>query len=236
MENGDAGMMSGLGGMLGIGMAFCFFAVGFALTAFLLVGLWKMFVKAGQPGWAALVPVYNLYVLVQLVGLPVHWFYYLVILNLVGGLQPSLSLFTSIGSIVLSFYVVRLLLRAYGQTADTVNVIISLFVPVILTYRAGFGSAQYLGPQSLHDVPNLPWISNMSSTPPAALPPASPPAGGYIPTLSSNVPNDTATDNTPLVDNQPLNVPPVSGGPTDPGVDMGSVPQMGSGNNKDQQQ
>lgn len=233
MENGDAGMM---GGVLAIGMALCFFAIGFALLAFLLVGLWKMFVKAGQPGWAALVPFYNVYVLVQLVGLPVHWFYYFVILAAVGTVLPFLAMFTSIGSLVLSFYVARLLHRSFGQNDDTISVIITLFFPVILTYRAGFGSAQYLGPQSLHDVPNLPWISNMSSTPPAALPPASPPAGSYIPTLSSNVPNDTATDNTPLVDNQPLNVPPVSGGPTDPGVDMGSLPQMGSGNNKDQQQ
>lgn len=232
MENGDAGM---IGGMLAIGLALCFFAIGFALTAFLLVGLWKMFVKAGQPGWAALVPVYNLYVLLQIVGLPIHWFYYFVILSLVSVVIPPLGMFTSIGSLVLSFYVVRLLLRAYGQSAETINVIINLFVPFILTYRAGFGPAQYLGPQSLDDVPNLPWISNMPATPPVQ-PPSAPPTGSAIPTLSSNISDEMTIDNKPLVDNQPVNVPPVSGGPTDPGVDMGSIPQMGSGNTKDQQQ
>lgn len=229
MENGDAGM---IGGMIALGISFCFFAVGFALLAFLLVGLWKMFVKAGQPGWAALVPFYNVYIMVQLVGLPIHWFYYFVILAAVGTFLPFLAMFTSIGSLVLSFYVARLLHRAYGQNDDTISIIITLFLPFILTYRAGFGPAQYLGPQSLHDVPNLPWLnSDLNSTFRASPPPPPPPAGNYIPTLSSNVPSET-----PLVDNQPVNVPPVSGGPTDPGVDMGSLPQMGSGDNKNQQQ
>jgi hypothetical protein len=224
MEENGAGMM---GGILG-GTLLCMFAIGFALTVFLLAGLWKMFVKAGQPGWAALVPFYNVYVLVQIVGLPVVWFYYYVILIAVGTVLSFLAFFTSVGLLVLSYYMVRMIHRAYGQNDDSVSVIISLFVPIVLTYRAGFGPAQYLGPQSMHDMPNLPWIDSMPARP-TAPPPPPPPTGSYIPTLSSNQPNET-----PLVDAQPVNMPPVSGGPTDPGVDMGSLPQMG--NNKDQQQ
>jgi hypothetical protein len=224
MEENGAGMM---GAVLG-GTLLCMFVIGFALTVFLLAGLWKMFVKAGQPGWAALVPFYNVYVLVQIVGLPVVWFYYYVILIAVGTVLSFLAFFTSIGLLVLSYYMVRMIHRAYGQNDDSVSVIISLFVPIILTYRAGFGPAQYLGPQSMHEMPNLPWIDSMPARP-TAPPPPPPPTGNYIPTLSSNQPNET-----PLVDAQPVNVPPVSGGPTDPGVDMGSLPQMG--NNKDQQQ
>ncbi|QJW95779.1 DUF5684 domain-containing protein [Frigoriglobus tundricola] len=36
------------------------------LTFFLVIvaGAWKVFVKAGQPGWASIVPVYNQYVFV----------------------------------------------------------------------------------------------------------------------------------------------------------------------------
>lgn len=47
----------------------------FALIIFMIVSLWKVFEKAGQPGWAAIVPVYNLYVLVTGVArLEILWF------------------------------------------------------------------------------------------------------------------------------------------------------------------
>lgn len=234
MENTDAGM---LGGVIALGVVFCMFAIGFAVVAFTLAGLWKMFVKAGQPGWASLVPFYNLYLMVQIVGLPVVWFYYFIILTVVGSVLPVVVFFTSIGTLVLSYYLVRMLHRAYGLNADTVNVIISMFLPFILTYRAGFGPTKYLGPQSVHDVPNLPWLSNASQSNTVQSPPQSQYAeGSAIPTLSTSQPTETSFQptETPLVNNQPTNVPPVSGGPTDPGVDMGSLPQMGS--NKDQQQ
>lgn len=32
-----------------------------------LVGLWKMFEKAGKPGWAAIIPIYNSYVLYEII-------------------------------------------------------------------------------------------------------------------------------------------------------------------------
>lgn len=39
-----------------------------------LAGMWKVFEKAGKPGWAAIIPFYNLYVLVEITGKPVWWF------------------------------------------------------------------------------------------------------------------------------------------------------------------
>jgi hypothetical protein len=38
-----------------------------------LVGMWKVFVKANKPGWAALVPIYNLFVLAEVGGKPSWW-------------------------------------------------------------------------------------------------------------------------------------------------------------------
>ena len=35
---------------------------------------WKIFTKAGQPGWAILVPIYNIIVLLKIVGKPAWWF------------------------------------------------------------------------------------------------------------------------------------------------------------------
>ena len=39
----------------------------------LIASLWRIFTKAGQPGWAAIVPIYNIYVLLQIVGRPGWW-------------------------------------------------------------------------------------------------------------------------------------------------------------------
>ncbi|MCE9568356.1 MAG: DUF5684 domain-containing protein [Planctomycetes bacterium] len=38
--------------------------IGGAIILAMVVGMWKVFVKAGQPGWASIVPIYNTYILV----------------------------------------------------------------------------------------------------------------------------------------------------------------------------
>jgi len=39
----------------------------------LIAGMWRVFSKAGKPGWAAIIPIYNIYVLTQIVGRPAWW-------------------------------------------------------------------------------------------------------------------------------------------------------------------
>ena len=38
-----------------------------------IVALWKLFEKAGKPGWAAIIPIYNVVVILEMVGKPVWW-------------------------------------------------------------------------------------------------------------------------------------------------------------------
>jgi hypothetical protein len=47
--------------------------IGFALSIFVIVCTWKVYTKAGRPGWAAIVPFYNTYVLLKIVGRPGWW-------------------------------------------------------------------------------------------------------------------------------------------------------------------
>src|SRR5258708_357552 len=47
------------------------FALAFVLV--MIAALWKVFTKAGQPGWAAIIPIYNLVVLLNIVGKPLWW-------------------------------------------------------------------------------------------------------------------------------------------------------------------
>lgn len=54
-------------------------AIVLILLAAVLLGLWKLFEKAGIPGWKAIVPGYNLYIIVTMVNKPWWWVFYLII-------------------------------------------------------------------------------------------------------------------------------------------------------------
>ncbi len=44
-----------------------------AICILYLAGMWKIFEKAGKPGWAAIIPIYNIIVLLQIVKKPLWW-------------------------------------------------------------------------------------------------------------------------------------------------------------------
>ena len=38
-----------------------------------IAGIWKVFDKAGKPGWASIIPIYNIIVLLEIAGKPIWW-------------------------------------------------------------------------------------------------------------------------------------------------------------------
>lgn len=97
-----------------------------ALVALMLIATWKIFVKAGRPGWNALVPVYCNVVMLEFLQLPL----WLVVL-----------MFMPVVSIAVWILVSFRLARAFGKGAwFTVGLI---FLPFIFYPILGFGSAQY---------------------------------------------------------------------------------------------
>ena len=44
-----------------------------AIAVVMVVSLWKVFEKAGKPGWAVLIPIYNLIVMLDIVKRPTWW-------------------------------------------------------------------------------------------------------------------------------------------------------------------
>ena len=62
MEAGD-GSEIGIVGML----------IGLAFIVLMIASIWKVFTKAGQPGWAAIIPIYNVIVLLKIIGKPWWW-------------------------------------------------------------------------------------------------------------------------------------------------------------------
>lgn len=41
-----------------------------AVSILMIIAMWRIFTKAGKPGWASLVPIYNMVVMMQIVGRP----------------------------------------------------------------------------------------------------------------------------------------------------------------------
>jgi hypothetical protein len=122
MREIDPATMQQAAGM-GVG-AMVFMAV---LWLFLIVALWKVYTKAGQPGWAVLIPIYNFIVLLQIVRKPLWW--------LVMCLIPLVN-------IIFMILVYVELAKAFGKGGGFAAGLIFLgpiFIPIL-----GFGGAQYV--------------------------------------------------------------------------------------------
>lgn len=91
--------------------------------------VWKIFQKAGQPGWAAIIPIYNAIVWLRVVGRPWWWLFLFLV--------PGVNL-------VLLIIAVLDLARSFGKGSGFAVGLILLsliFLPIL-----GLGDARYLGP------------------------------------------------------------------------------------------
>src|SRR5262245_3829647 len=73
--------------------------ISLVILALVIVGGWRVFTKAGQPGWAFIIPIYNVIVLLRIVGRPVWWIVLLLIpvVNLIILILVEIDLAKSFG-------------------------------------------------------------------------------------------------------------------------------------------
>ena len=102
---------------------------GLLVALLLIVAMWKVFTKAGQPGWASIIPIYNLYIWCKIVGRPWWWILLMLIpfVNFIVCIILCIDLAKSFGKGV-----------GFGIGLALLGII---FFPIL-----GFGSAQYQGP------------------------------------------------------------------------------------------
>jgi uncharacterized membrane protein YhaH (DUF805 family) len=62
-----------VGGAAAAGIGIGFMVVWLAIVVLMIAGMWKVFEKAGKPGWAAIIPIYNIIVLLEIAGKPAWW-------------------------------------------------------------------------------------------------------------------------------------------------------------------
>jgi hypothetical protein len=100
-----------------------------ALLVFAIIAAFKVYEKAGQPGWAAIVPFYNTYVLLKIVGRPGWWL---------------ALMFIPVVNLVILIIVFVDLAKAFGKGGGFATLLILL--PLVGMPLLAFGDAVYRGP------------------------------------------------------------------------------------------
>ena len=150
---GFVGQYSSSGGSGGVAGLIVLYVI---LYVVYVAALWRVLTKAGQPGWAAIIPIYNWYIVLKIVGRPGWWLllYLIPIVNVVVHIVVLVDLSHSFG--LSGWFAVGLLLLGI------------IFVPIL-----GFGDSRYLGPAAgrgqLSETPTY------QPAPPSGEPPVPPP-------------------------------------------------------------
>lgn len=99
-----------------------------AISVLIIIAEWRIYEKSGKPGWAVLIPFYNFYVLLKIVGKPGWWLIWY---------------FIPIANIVVGIWTTNLLSKSFGKGVGfTLGLIFLSFIfyPIL-----GFGNATYKG-------------------------------------------------------------------------------------------
>lgn len=116
----DPGMAGGFGFVLLISLV---------VAVITYAGMWKAFQKAGKPGWAAIIPIYNFIVMLEIAGKPLWWI---------------ILMFIPLVNLVIAIIVTHQISLAFGQGGGMTVLLILL--PFIGWPMLGFGDSQYHGP------------------------------------------------------------------------------------------
>jgi len=115
MENGGGGSIFGA-------------LISLAFVVLMIVSVWKVFTKAGQPGWACIIPFYNVYIMLKIAGKPGWWLvlFFIPIVNIVIGIIALIGFANNFG-------------KGGGFAVGL------LFLPFIFYPILAFGAATYKG-------------------------------------------------------------------------------------------
>jgi uncharacterized membrane protein YoaK (UPF0700 family) len=102
-----------------------------AILVMVIAGFWKTFEKAGQPGWAAIVPIYNIYILCKITGKPWWWL---------------LLMFIPVVGFVIAIIIALSVAKAFGRS-QLFGIGLAFLAPIFYCIL-GFGKSEYRGPQA----------------------------------------------------------------------------------------
>lgn len=122
MENGGDAAAAGILALFGL----VFFVILAAIVLVIVVSMWKIFDKAGKPGWAAIVPIYNIIILLEIIDKPIWWIvlFFLPFANVVAAILVNLEL-----------------AKKFGK--DGLFAVGMILLPIVFFPILAFGNAQF---------------------------------------------------------------------------------------------
>ncbi len=133
----SSAVMGFLGGVFIVFLVIAFF-ISIAITVLKIIGMWKVFTKAGEKGWKALIPFYNVAILYKVSGMSP----YLVFIY-IGLIIPIVNIIAGIALAVITLYQKVNLMK--GFKASTGLTVVMLIIPFIAYLILGFGKSEYIG-------------------------------------------------------------------------------------------
>jgi hypothetical protein len=107
-----------------------------AMLAVILVSQWKIFTKAGQEGWKAIIPIYNVYIMSKMLNRP-GWF--------------AILMFVPFANIYVVIVLLYSLSKAFGK--DIGYTLGLIFLGIVFFPMLAFGDAQFRSPMSPANIP-----------------------------------------------------------------------------------
>ena len=105
-----------------------FLLIELAIIVLMIAAMWKVFVKAGKPGWASIVPIYNAIVFLEIAGKPLWWI---------------VLLFIPVVNLVIAIIAMLAFAAKFGKGGGFAVGLILL--PIVFMPILAFGDAQYAG-------------------------------------------------------------------------------------------
>lgn len=105
-----------------------FLIIVLAIVVFYVAAFWRVFAKAGEPGWGALIPIYNVYLYCRVAGRPEWW---------------VILFFIPLVNVVIALILAQDIARAFGKSAGFgigLWILSFIFVPIL-----AFGPSEFSG-------------------------------------------------------------------------------------------
>ena len=98
------------------------------IIVLMIVSMWKIFTKAGKPGWAIFIPIYNAIVWLEIAKKP-WWWIFLMLIPYIG--------------MIWGIWALNMVVKNFGK--DVGFTIGCIFLPFIFIPILGLGDAKYIG-------------------------------------------------------------------------------------------
>ncbi len=108
-----------------------------AIIVLMIVAKWFIYEKAGQPGWAVIIPIYNTLIMLKIVGKPWWWIFLFMI---------------PFANIVFLVWMTNLLSKSFGH--DEGYTVGLLFLPYVFYPLIAFSKDKYIGPAGTESFQN----------------------------------------------------------------------------------